>query len=79
MEITMKFKLPEDDFIYKLTTKASQMHWILNSFDAWLRLEIKHGSDEFTADERDVLDRVRTRLQEAFQEHNFVLEDLLED
>ena len=71
MEAILKFELPDEQSEYDLVNKASDMYSLLWDFDQWLRSEIKYGSDKFTSDERDVLDKVREKLYEIFDDYNF--------
>ena len=71
MEAILKFELPDEQSEYDLVNKASDMYSLLWDFDQWLRSEIKYGSDKFTSDERDVLDKVRKKLYEIFDDYNF--------
>lgn len=71
MKVTLHFNLPEEKSEYDLVNKASDMYSLLWNFDQWLRSEIKYGSANFTSDERDVLDRVREKLYETFDDYNF--------
>ena len=75
MKVTLHFNLPEEKSEYVLVNKSSDMYCILWNFDQWLRSEIKYGSDKFTPDERDVLDKVRKKLYEIFDDYNFRWDD----
>lgn len=75
MEAILKFELPDEQSEYDLVNKADDMYSLLWGFDQWLWSEIKYGSDKFTSDERDVLDKVREKLYEIFDDYNFRWDD----
>jgi len=71
MKAILKFKLPDEQSEFDLANNAGKMYSILWDFDQWLRSEIKYDSGRFTPEEQDLLDRVRTKLYDFFNDYNF--------
>ncbi len=71
MIITYRFDMTDidDRNEQSITAAAAKLHCVVGDFDRWLRLQIKHGTDE---ERSAVLQSARDELGSALSERDLV-------
>jgi len=71
MEATLKFNLPEDDYEWKIVSKALEYHNVLSNVDEFLRGQIKYA--EHLPEKLEVYSEIREKLITEMIDRNISL------
>lgn len=73
MKAKLEFKLPEDEFDYKVCNQASNMWSALIDFRDHLRSELKYN-EKLTERDFEILESLQTKYLEIISDNNITLE-----
>ena len=73
MKAILEFNLPEDQEEFDASSKAWKYRAAVSQFDRYLRDQLKYNSDNLQDNEYKLLEALRTRLYQDFQEHDVEL------
>jgi hypothetical protein len=69
MKATLEFTLPEDEHEFALANNASNMKFLIDDIDNWLRNKIKYQSDNMTIEEYTAYEKTRDHLKELLLDY----------
>jgi hypothetical protein len=73
MKAILEFNLPEDQEEFDAASKAWKYRAAVSQVDRYLRDQLKYNSDNLQDNEYKLLEALRTRLYQDFQEHDVEL------
>lgn len=73
MKAILEFNLPEDKFEYETAVQSVAMWGVLYDMQAELRAMYKYG--DYTAEQNQIIEKIRDGLTELLNEYNVKLND----
>lgn len=73
MKITLKYKLPDEQYDCNIAVNGKKYHSVLYEFSEWLRSRIKYDSEGMDI---DTLEKIREVYNEMLEENYINLDEI---
>lgn len=74
MKVILEFTLPDENFDYNHAINGEKYLLAIQCFDNYIRAELKYN-DELTEQEAKILDKLRNKLYEHFNDYGVTIHD----